>query len=146
MTAAEFNSPWREPSVRKDLMSATKPVTNTSCFTDNFPYGRKPENSGKHTTFSRELKPFSHIWSPKQLLGIFKLRSTLRNRELRDKTMLHLPKVNSKMGQTMFEYAGAKDWNSLPINIREITSINIFKETLFTYLLDCDVNSHNCSL
>ena len=92
------------------------------------------------------FKILNHLNCPKQLLGIFKLRSTLRNRELRDKTMLHLPKVNSKMGQTMFEYAGAKDWNSLPINIREITSINIFKQTLFTYLLDCDVNSHHCSL
>ena len=72
----------------------------------------------------------NYLNCPKQLLGIFKLRSILRNRELRDKTMLHLPKVNSKMGQTMFEYAGAKDWNSLPINIRQITSINIFKQTL----------------
>ena len=92
------------------------------------------------------FKILNYLNCPKQLLGIFKLRSTLRNRELRDKTMLHLPKVNSKMGQTMFEYAGAKDWNSLPINIREITSINIFKQTLFTYILDCDLNSHNCSL
>ena len=59
-------------------------------------------------------------------------------------------KKNHKLRQQKFkyafEYAGAKDWNSLPINIREITSINIFKQTLFTYLLDCDVNSHNRSL
>ena len=50
------------------------------------------------------------------------------------------------MGQTMFKYAGAKDWNSLPIYIREITSINIFKQTFFTYLFNNDVNSHVCSL
>ena len=92
------------------------------------------------------FKIFNHLNCPKQLLGILELRSTLRNRELHDKTMLHLPKVNSKIGQTMFEYAGAKYWNSLPINIREITSINIFRQTLFAYHLDCDVNSHNCSL
>ena len=92
------------------------------------------------------FKVFNHLNCPKQLLGIFKLRSTLQNRELRDKTMLHLPKVNSKIGQTMFEYAGAKYWNSLPINIREITSINIFKQTLFANDLDCDVNSNNFSL
>ena len=53
-----------------------------------------------------------NLGCPQQLLGIFTLRSTLRNRELRDKTRLHLPKVNGKMGQTMFKYAGAKDWNS----------------------------------
>ena len=53
-------------------------------------------------------------------------------------------KVKSKMGETMFKYAGAKDWNFLSIYLREITSINIFKQTLFTYLFDNDVNSHVC--
>ena len=80
------------------------------------------------------------------MVVIFTLKNTLRNRELRDKTRLHLPKVKSKMCQTMFKYAGANDWNSLPIYIREITSINIFKQTLFTYLFNNDVNSHVCSL
>jgi hypothetical protein len=43
---------------------------------------------------------------------------------LRDKTLLDLPKVNSAIGQSTFKYAGAKDWNSLPLNIREMISFS----------------------
>ena len=49
------------------------------------------------------FKILNNLGCPQQQLGIFTLRSTLRNRELRDKTRLHLPKVKSKMGQTMFK-------------------------------------------
>ena len=45
----------------------------------------------------------------------------------------------------MFKYEGAKDWNSLPIYTREITYLNISKQTLFTYRFNNDVNSHVCS-
>jgi hypothetical protein len=44
----------------------------------------------------------------------------MHNRDLRDKTLLDLPKVNSAIGQSAFKYSGVKDWNSLPLNIREI--------------------------
>jgi hypothetical protein len=51
----------------------------------------------------------------------------MHNRDLRDKTLLHLAKVNSAIGQSTFKYAGAKDWNSLPLNIREMISFSKFK-------------------
>jgi hypothetical protein len=38
----------------------------------------------------------------------------MHNRDLRDKTLLDLPKVNSAIGQSAFKYVGAKDWPSLP--------------------------------
>ena len=44
-----------------------------------------------------------------QLLDVFKFRSGVRNRELRDETLLDLPKVKTEMRQTMFAYAGAKN-------------------------------------
>ena len=80
-----------------------------------------------------------------QLLGIFKFRRSVRSRELRDETLLDLPKVKTRMGQTMFAYARVKDWNSLPVNIRQLSTIAIFKQTLFKYLLDCDNHNHVCS-
>ena len=49
------------------------------------------------------FKILNNLACPQQLLGIFTLKITQRNRELRDKTRLHLPKVKSKMGQTMFK-------------------------------------------
>ena len=75
------------------------------------------------------FKILNNLGCPQQRLGIFTLRSTLRNGQPRDKTRLHLPRVKNKMSQTMFKYAGAKDWNYLPIYIRKITAINIFKQT-----------------
>ena len=46
------------------------------------------------------------------------------------------------MGQTMFAYAGTNYWNSLPVHIRQLSTIAIFKQTLFKYLLDCDNHNH----
>ena len=83
---------------------------------------------------------------PEQLLGIFKFRRSVRSRELLDETLLDLPKVETRMGQTMFAYAGAKDWNSLSVHILQLSTIAIFKQTLFKYLLDCDNHNHVCSL
>jgi hypothetical protein len=54
--------------------------------------------------------------------------------------------VNSAMGQSAFKYAGAKDWNSLPPNIREIISVSKFKRTVYAYLLELDNITHICSL
>ena len=45
--------------------------------------------------------------------------------------LLDLPKVKTKMGQTMFPDAGAKDWNSLPRHIRKMTSITSLRESKF---------------
>ena len=59
---------------------------------------------------------------------------------------LDLPKVKTRMRQTMFSYVGAKDWNSLPRHIREMTSITSFKRSIYMYLLDSDKDSYICSL
>jgi hypothetical protein len=67
----------------------------------------------------------------------------MHNRDLRDKTLLHLAKVNSAIGQSTFKYAGAKDWNSLPLNIREMISFSKFKRThVYTHLVELDRKSH----
>ena len=68
---------------------------------------------------------------PIELKKFFKHRTTLLGRQFRDKTRLDLPIVKTKTGQLMFKYAGAKNWNSLPNDIREISSINHCKQTLF---------------
>ena len=79
------------------------------------------------------FKILNNLNCPEQLLDVFKFRSCIRNRELRDETLLDLPKVKTGMGQTMFAYAGTKDWNSLPRHIRQLKSINIFKHYLNTF-------------
>lgn len=70
----------------------------------------------------------------------------MHDKNLKDKTLLDLPKVKTAIGQSMFKYAGAKDWNSLSSNFREITTITNFKRSIYTYLLDMDNKMHICSL
>ena len=81
------------------------------------------------------FKILNNLDCPEQLLGIFKFRRSVRSRELRDETLL-----------ARLAYAGAKDWNSLPVHIRQLSTIAIIKQTLFKYLLDCDKHNHVCSL
>ena len=93
------------------------------------------------------FKILNNLDCPEQLLGIFIFRRSVRSRELRDETLLDLPKVKTRMGQTMFAYAGANDWNSpVPVHIRQLRTIAIFKQTLFKNLLDCGDHNHVCSL
>ena len=40
------------------------------------------------------------------------------------------PKMNSAKGQTAFVYSGAQVWNSLPLRIKEASSIDMFQERL----------------
>ncbi len=99
--------------------------------------------------FLRFMSIFKILYNldcPSQLRDSFKFRHCMHNRDLRDKTLLDLPKVNSAIGQSTFKYAGAKDWNSLPLNIREIISFSTFKRTVYAHLLELDNNSHICSL
>jgi hypothetical protein len=65
---------------------------------------------------------------------------------MRDETLFDLPKVNSAIGQSTFKFAGAKDWNSLPLNIREMISFSKFKRTVYSHLLELDNKSDICSV
>jgi hypothetical protein len=62
------------------------------------------------------------------------------------RTLLNLPKVNSAIGQSTFKYASAKDWNSIPSNIREVISFSKFKRTVYSHLLELDNKSDICSV
>ena len=43
-------------------------------------------------------------------------------------------------GEKCFQFAGPKEWNNLPLLIRESPSIYIFKSRLKTYLFNCAFN------
>ena len=47
------------------------------------------------------FKILNNLKCPEQLLDVFKFRSSVGNRELWDETLLDLPKVKTKMGQTI---------------------------------------------
>ena len=80
------------------------------------------------------------------LKNYFLLRSALREKTLRDQMLIDLPKVTTFTGQTMFRFAVARDWSSLPMAIRHIKVLGGFKSSVFKYLFDMDKHSHSCSL
>ena len=43
-------------------------------------------------------------------------------------------------GEKCFQFAGPKEWNNLPLLIRESPSIYIFKSRLKTFLFNCAFN------
>lgn len=104
---------------------------------------------GNRRRFLRATLSFKivhNISCPDQLVDYLIFRSRMHDRNLRDKTLLHLPKVKTKSGQTTFQYSAAADWNSFPKYIRDVTSLKRFKIELYSYFRDLDVKSHRCSL
>ena len=75
---------------------------------------------------------------PRPLQGYFVLRSDLRGKVLRDNRELHLRRTKTAMGQSTFMYAAAKEWNDLPNDHRNCSSLKIFKNKLFKFFSDLD--------
>ena len=104
---------------------------------------------GNRRRFLRVVLSFKTIYNvscPDQLVDYLILRSRMHDRNLRDETLLHLSMVETKTGQTTFQYSAAADWNSFPKCIRDITSLKRFRTELYGYFRDLDVKSHHCSL
>ena len=64
-------------------------------------------------------------------------RSTLRSA---DKGNLIEPKTVTEFCKRSFAFAGPHLWNKLPINIRQSSSVDIFKKRLKTFLFDKSYN------
>ena len=60
--------------------------------------------------------------------------------------MLHIIPTKSKMGQSSFQCAAARELNSLPREMREPQTLSKFKASIFKYFLKLDINNHSCSL
>ena len=86
-----------------------------------------------------------NINCPKQLIGYLVKRSRRHCRSLRDPTLLDLPLVKTKCGQTSFKFAAASAWNKLPREIRELRTLGQFKIRTFTYLMNMDKPNHICN-
>ena len=53
--------------------------------------------------------------------------------------------MSSAMGQSLFKFAAAKDWNHLLNELGELGSISSFKTEVFKYLLKLDQKQHVCT-
>ena len=91
-------------------------------------------------------KIINNINCPKQLTGYLMKRSQRNCRSFRDPTLLDLPQVKTKCGQTSFKFSAASAWNKLPREIRELTTLAQFKGKTFAYLINMDSANHTCTI
>ena len=71
-----------------------------------------------------------HGGVPAYLSDKFMLRSAIHSRPTRHCNDLNLPKCRLATGQRMFSYRGAKLYNDLPLDIKEIENTRFFKKRL----------------
>ena len=67
--------------------------------------------------------------TPKCISNIFSKSVDIHGRNLRsaDRDMLRVPYARTQYYENSFRIDGAKNWNSLPLNIRTTSSIESFK-------------------
>ena len=66
--------------------------------------------------------------APNALVNLFMRKSDITDHELRgSSTSLQMPVPRTKNMKKSFSYDGAKLWNSLPADLRDSDSLQIFK-------------------
>src|SRR6218665_2878970 len=100
--------------------------------------------SHAHTAFKISLLIY-HIHSgtsPSHMSSMVTPCSASRSRGLRSSTRgdFAVIRTNLKFGNRAFSVAGPREWNSLPVSVRQCTSVAQFKSKLTTHLfsLYCD--------
>ena len=77
------------------------------------------------------FKIVNNVDCPMHHKNYFLLRSALREKTLRGRMLIDLPKVTTFTGQTMLRFVAARDWNSLPMVIRHVKVLGRFKSSVF---------------
>ena len=75
---------------------------------------------------------------PESLWDMYEQRCNLSSYNTRNNRDLHIPKVNLEHRKKGFRYSGIKIWNDIPLEIRELSSLTLFKKKLKGYLLNND--------
>ena len=75
--------------------------------------------------------------SPENLWDKFQKRSSLSNYETRFCKNLQIPRLNTEHAKKSYYYSALKDWNDVPIDIRELPTVGSFKNKLKHYLKRC---------
>ena len=82
--------------------------------------------------------------APDYLSALIDVRRPTRSLRSSDKLLLNVPKINTvTYGQPAFSYVAATLWNSIPDNIRNSVTVEIFKTRLKTFLFKEAYNSSN---
>lgn len=76
--------------------------------------------------------------TPEYIADLFTRTSEAHNRSLRsaDNDMLRIPMSKTSYFDRSFAVIGAKQWNDIPLHIRQSSSLNSFRTSLKLYLLN----------
>ena len=80
--------------------------------------------------------------SPENLWDKFQKRSSLSNYETRFCKNLQIPRLNTEHAKKSYYYSALKDWNDVPIDIRELPTVGSFKNNLKHYLKRCQYGTN----
>ena len=69
------------------------------------------------------------------LCNLFHDRFSVSGRSIRNMSQLNLPKCRLSTGQRFFAFRGAKEYNLLPENIRNLNNISSFKMKVAAHFL-----------
>ena len=72
---------------------------------------------------------------PEILKGKFIRRTHISKYETRRINDLQIPKLRLELSKKSFSYVGAKVWNDIPNDIRNVESSHLFKQKMKSYLL-----------
>ena len=78
------------------------------------------------------------IQCPESLWNMFQQRCSISNYNARNYKDLYIPKPNLELTKKRFHYSGIKAWNDIPVNIRELPSLLLFKMHLKRHLMSLD--------
>ena len=86
-----------------------------------------------------------HNTAPSYLKSNFVIKSPNSGRQTRSCTNLDflIPRVKT-CESTTFYYNGIKDWNELPLSVKESKSKDLFKTNIKSFLLQKGLSRHNC--
>ena len=77
-----------------------------------------------------------HNQAPSYLSDKFVRRSSIHNRATRNSCDLNVPFSRLKTGQRSFAFRGAKLYNNLPNDIKNITDAKVFKRRMLNHLIE----------
>ena len=75
---------------------------------------------------------------PESLWNMFQQRCSISHYNTRNYRDLHIPNLNLEFTKKGFHYSGIKVWNDIPVNIRELSSLHLFKIHLKRHLMSLD--------
>ena len=96
------------------------------------PWSKNWLNVENHILFDQSILVYKILnkLCPERFWNMFQLRSSLSNCNTRNYKDIHIPMLKLESTRKGFQYAGIKAWNNILLNIRELSSLSLFKRHL----------------